>query len=147
MAKPVRMLSSYAKRGENTIYGGYSDERGMSPEKEQFLKDARKMLVAVRAGLDKYGYSTVVKVNKAGPAVSGEVNAYITRSDSVHGLFVEIGSSPQLGRGTDGVFILVQQRERNRFTSSPNLFLDVNMYDGDELTAKLYRILTGTEMK
>lgn len=138
MSKLFRLSSNYAKPGENYVYGGYDDESGMSASKERFLKDARRMLSGVRRVLDRHGYFTSIKINRGGPAVSGEASAHIWR-ESQDLLYVQIGSSPQMGRPTDGVYILVQCPPRR----GGNLWLDANMFSSDELAAKLYRMITG----
>ena len=84
-------------------------------KKEQFLRDARALLKQAGQFLAKFGWTECdIRVNPAGPAVSGDVHAdYWNPADPLNTIYCTIGSSPvSLARRKDGVIIMARKEKR-----------------------------------
>jgi len=98
--------------------------------KAEFLRTGKKVLRAVGKALADKGYvEQDIRVNKAGPAVSGEVCADFFKQDNPIGVWFQWFESAVGGGGTAILYRWTERRKRGKHTATgPNQWLTV---DGD----------------
>lgn len=137
-AQPISLAAAYgvtANSRDMLLVNAYTDAGHQ--QKEQFLHDAATYLRAVGQALYGYGFRDIlVRTNRGGIAVSGEVSAEIRMPGMERWLYLWIQSFPyrslSSGRG-DGVLITARWREPTQvsFREGDNHSLDANLSSFD----------------
>lgn len=137
-AQPVSLAAVYgvtANSRDMVLVNAYT-EAGHQ-QKEQFLHDAATYLRAVGQALYGYGFRDIlVRTNRGGMAVSGEVSAEIRVPGMERWLYLWIQSFPYLSLSSgrrDGILITARWREPTQISvrDGDNHSLDANLSSFD----------------
>lgn len=160
MAQTLKSLAQDGAYSYDQTINGYSNQA--QQYKQRFLRDARALLKQAGILLAQAGWTECdVRVNPAGPAVSGDVHAdFWNPEDPLNIVYCTIGSScVAFGCRKDGVAIMARKEKRavwndgRRSSSSVsyrktwmgiNQWIDPGM-NGVELAAQLLKIAGAPE--
>ena len=113
MAQTLKSLAPDGAYSYDRSINGYSNLA--QQYKERFLRDARALLKQAGQVLAQFGWSECdIRVNPAGPAVSGDVHAdFWNPDDPLNTVYCTIGSSSvSFGGRKDGVIIMARKEKR-----------------------------------
>jgi hypothetical protein len=143
MKNKFKRLAADGRYGDSIC--GYSDHG--QALKEQFLRDARALLKQAGGILARSGWSECdIRVNPAGPAVSGDVHAEFWRPEDLYNtLYCTIGASAVLFGGRKDGLVIMARREKRADQPGRTFFMGINQWidpgmNSSELATELLKI-------